>query len=96
MSYITRFPSEHGTNSADKESASLHQTVIIGPGLRNRGTAVGNFDLQQQVATPRQEACRNNGININGKDRRENGEGVTRGTVKYNERCNDSVDEVMK
>ena len=61
---------------------------------RERGTAVGNFDLQQQVATPRQEACRNRGININGKDKRENGEGVARGTVKNNERCNDSVEEV--
>ena len=59
-----------------------------------RGTAVGNFDLQQQVATPRQEVCRNRGININGQDRRENGEGVARGTVKDNERCNDSVEEV--
>ena len=59
---------------------------------RERGTAVGNFDLQQHVATPRQEACRNRGININGKDKRENGEGVARGTVKNNERCNDSVE----
>ena len=61
---------------------------------RERGTAVGNFDLQQQVATPRQEACRNKGININGKDRRRNGEGIERGTVRDNERCNDSVEEV--
>ena len=57
-------------------------------------SAIGNFDLQQQVASPRQEACRNRGININDQDRRENGEGVARGTVKDNERCNDSVEEV--
>ena len=33
-------------------------------------------------------------INTNGQDRRENGEGVARGTVKDNERCNDGVEEV--
>ena len=35
LSYNMRFPSEHGTISADKGSASLHQTVLIGPGPRN-------------------------------------------------------------
>ena len=61
---------------------------------RERGTAVGNFDLQQQVATPRQEACRNRGIDINSQDRREDGDGVARGAVSDNGRCNDSVEEV--
>ena len=60
---------------------------------REWGTAVGKFDLQQQVASPRQEAYRNRGININGQDRRTNREGVVRGTVRNNERCNDSVEE---
>ena len=44
--------------------------------------------------SPRQEACRNRGVNINCQDSRENGEGVARGAVKDNERCNDSVEEV--
>ena len=61
---------------------------------RERGTAVGNFDLRQKVASPRQEACRNRGIYINGQNRRENGDGVARVAVRDNERCNDSVEEV--
>ena len=52
---------------------------------RERGTVAGNIDLQQQVASPRQETCRNRGININGQDRRENGDEVARGTVRDNE-----------
>ena len=32
--------------------------------------------------------------NINGQDRWENGDGVARGTIRDNERCNDSVEEV--
>ena len=61
---------------------------------RERGTAVSNSDLQRQVATPRQEACRNRGISINGQGRRKNGKGVARGTVWDNKRCNNSVEEV--
>ena len=37
---------------------------------------------------------RNKGDNINGQDRRENGEGVARGTIQEKERCNDRVEEV--
>ena len=59
-----------------------------------RGTAVSNFDLQQQDVSPRPEECRNRGINTNGQDRWENGDGVARGTIRDNERCNDSVEEV--
>ena len=55
---------------------------------------VGTFDLQQQLASLRQEDCRNRGINTNGQDSGENGDGVARGTVRDNERCNDSVEEV--
>ena len=55
---------------------------------------VGNFDLQQQVASPRKETCRNRGININGQDRMENEEGVARGTVKDDKQCKDSVEVV--
>ena len=61
---------------------------------RDRGTAVSNFDLQQQAESPRPEECRNRGINTNGQDRWENGDGVARGTIRDNERCNDSVEEV--
>ena len=53
-----------------------------------------NFDIKQQVATPRQEMCRRRGININGQNIRENGEGVARGTAQDNERCNNNVEEV--
>ena len=62
---------------------------------RDRGTAVGNFGLQQQVASPRPETWRNRGININGQDRRENGD-IQRceGAVRDNEQCNDRVEEV--
>ena len=31
---------------------------------------------------------------INGRDRRENREGVARGSIQENERCNDRVEEV--
>ena len=29
---------------------------------RGRGTEAGNLDLQQQIASPREETCRNRGI----------------------------------
>ena len=45
---------------------------------RDRGTAVGNFDLQQQVASPRQETCKNREDGIIDW---EDGEGVARGTI---------------
>ena len=53
-----------------------------------------NFDIKQQVATPRQEMCRRRGININGQNIRENGEGVARGVIQENERRDDKVEEV--
>ena len=59
---------------------------------RDRGTAVGNFDLQQQVVSPTQEACKNRGIDINAMIEGRIGEGVARGTVNENKRCNDSVE----
>ena len=37
-----------------------------------------NHDLQQRVASPRREACRNSGDNTNGQDREENGESVAK------------------
>ena len=61
---------------------------------RDRGTAAGNFGLQQEVTSPRPEKCRNRGINTNGHDRWEDGNGVARGTVRDNERYDDSIEEV--
>ena len=95
MSYNRCFPSEHDTTSADKVSlTSANGNNRTRSQERDRGTAVSNFDLQQQVASPRPEDCRNRGINTNGQDRWENGDGVARGTIRDNERCNDSVEEV--
>ena len=50
--------------------------------------------LQQRVASPRRTTCRSSGDNINGRDRRENGESVARGVIQKNERRDDGVDEV--
>ena len=84
-----------GADSADKGSALLHRTVIIGPGFRNESgrqrSATLTYNSRSRV--PEQGTCKNRGINTNGQDRRENGEGMARGTVKDNERCNDSVGE---
>ena len=77
----------------NKYTHTLSLTSATTAQERDRGTAVGNFDLQQQVASPRPEACRNRGNGINGQDRWENGDGAARGVVRNNDRCNDSVEE---
>ena len=60
---------------------------------RDQGAAVGNYDSQQQATSSRQDPLRNIGANVNDRDRRENGEGVTSGTQEKG-RSNDSVEEV--
>ena len=60
---------------------------------RDRGAAAGNYDLQQQASSSRQDPFRNIVANTNDRDRRENGEGVTRWTQEQG-RSNDIVEEV--
>ena len=92
----TRASFKHGTTFADKESASLQQTVIIGPGPKNGigGQRSATLTYNSRSRVPDQEDCRNRGINTNGQDRWENWDGVIRGTVRDNKRCNDSVEAV--
>ena len=54
---------------------------------------VDNYDSQQQATNSRKDPFRNIGANINDRDSRENGGGVTSRTQEE-ERSNDRVEEV--
>ena len=49
---------------------------------------------EKRLATLTYKSMSNRCININGQGKRENEEGVARGTVQDNDRGNDNVDEV--
>ena len=62
---------------------------------RERGAAAGNYDIQQQASSSRQDPFRNIGAVINARDRRKNGEGIiASGMMQEKERSNDRVEEV--
>ena len=54
----------------------------------------GDYDLQQQVTSSREETFRNIGAKINDRDRRKNGKDIARRTIQEKELCNATVDEV--
>ena len=67
--------------------------VIIGPGPRNGigGQRSATLTYNSRSRVPDQTIVE---IGVLTLDRWENGDGVVRGTVRDNERCNDSVEEV--
>ena len=85
MSYNTRFPSEHGTISADRESASLQQ-----PRPRN-GIGGQRSATLTYNSRPRVPDQKNVEIGVLTPMARIDGR---MGTIRDNERCNDSVEEV--